>query len=282
LLLGGTGSIGAAVLDALLARGHQVIALARSASAATRVEARRAEAFPGDIRDPDAWVAVADRADAVIQTAGDFASDAASVERALLAALLPRLAGKTFLYTGGCWLYGPTGNAIATEDSPLNPPLAWAWMVDHLRIVLAATNFRGIVIHPAMVYERDGGVLARFRDDLTTLGKVRIVGDEAVRWPMVHRADIGLLYALALERGARGRAYNGAAVDSVPVGALATALARRAGIVARPLIQSVDDVAAELGEWARGFAIDQRMSGERARRELGWLPAHTDPVADVS
>lgn len=37
-----------------------------------------------------------------------------------------------------------------------------------------------------------------------------------------------------------------------------------------------------LGEWARGYAIDQSMSGERARRELGWRPIHTDPVSDIS
>jgi nucleoside-diphosphate-sugar epimerase len=125
-------------------------------------------------------------------------------------------------------------------------------------------------------------VLARFRDDLATLGTVRIIGDEAVRWPLVHRADIGMLYALALERGASGCAYNGAAIASVPVGILARAMARRAGVSALPLILSADQVAAELGEWARGYAIDQRMSGERARRELGWVPGHTDPLSDIS
>jgi aminoglycoside N3'-acetyltransferase len=35
-------------------------------------------------------------------------------------------------------------------------------------------------------------------------------------------------------------------------------------------------------EWARGYAIDQRMSGAKARRELGWSPRHTDPIADIS
>ena len=48
------------------------------------------------------------------------------------------------------------------------------------------------------------------------------------------------------------------------------------------MIRSADEAAAELGEWARGYAIDQRMSGDKARRELGWKPVHTDPVADVS
>ena len=52
LVLGGTGSIGGAVVDALLAREHEVIALVRSASAAARTKAVGAQALPGDIRAP--------------------------------------------------------------------------------------------------------------------------------------------------------------------------------------------------------------------------------------
>lgn len=80
LVLGGTGSIGAAVIEALLSRGHQVLALARSASAAARVNAVGARALPGDMRDPGAWIAAADGVDAAILAAGDFTPDAAAVE----------------------------------------------------------------------------------------------------------------------------------------------------------------------------------------------------------
>ena len=49
-----------------------------------------------------------------------------------------------------------------------------------------------------------------------------------------------------------------------------------------PQIISADAIAAELGDWARGFGIDQRLSGDKARRELGWTPKHLDPEADIS
>ncbi|MFI4868614.1 MAG: hypothetical protein ACHQDD_04600 [Steroidobacterales bacterium] len=58
-------------------------------------------------------------------------------------------------------------------------------------------------------------------------------------------------------------------------------MARRAGVAVQPLIRSADEVAAALGEWARGYAIDQRMSGDKARRDLGWKPEHTNPLADA-
>ena len=235
LLLGATGSIGASVLSALLWRGHEVLGLARSDSAADALGSLGAQPVRGDIRWPDEWADVAKSVDAVIQAVGDFSADADSLGRNLVFTLLRRMGARrggpnpAYIYTGGCWLYGATGDRIATEDSPLNAPAEWAWSIDHLRMVLGASAVRGIVIHPAMVYERDGGVLAGFRDDLATLGRIRIFGHENIRWPLVHRADIGELYALALEQAPRGASYNGAAVDSVTVGALARAMACRRG-----------------------------------------------------
>jgi nucleoside-diphosphate-sugar epimerase len=288
LLLGGTGSIGTAVLLALRLRGHAVLALARSARAQQAVAALGAQALPGDLRQPEAWIAALDGVDAVIHAAGDFEADAAAVGARLLAAVLGRLATParavpaSYLHTGGCWLYGATGDRIATEDTPLQPPAAWAWSAAQIDQVRRAPGLRGLVIHPAMVYERDGGVLAMFRDDLQTGGRIRVYGSEAVRWPMVHRADIGALYVLALERGTAGACYNGAAVDSVPVGALARAMARRAGKEPAPLVRPVAEAVARWGDWARGYALDQRMSGERTGRELGWQPRHRDPIADLA
>jgi nucleoside-diphosphate-sugar epimerase len=288
LVLGGTGSIGTSVVGALLSRQHEVVALARSESAEDRLTSQGAEPLRGDLRQPEVWADAAESVDAIIQVAGDFTADAGMVGRNLISTVLRRLSARTrtalptYIYTGGCWLYGGTGDHVATEESPFNAPAEWAWSIDHMKMVLGASHVRGILIHPAMVYERDGGVLAQFHRDLLILGRVRIFGDESVRWPMVHRSDIGALYSLALERAPRGASYNGAAVDSVTVGALTRAIAQRAGAPSEPLIRPIEEAVAEFGEWARGYAIDQRMSGAKARRDLGWLPAHTDPIADIS
>ena len=47
-------------------------------------------------------------------------------------------------------------------------------------------------------------------------------------------------------------------------------------------IVSADAIAAELGDWARGRAMDQQLSGEKARRELGWTPVHLDPEGEIA
>src|SRR5437016_5034036 len=40
------------------------------------------------------------------------------------------------IYTGGCWLFGATGDELATEETPFRPLPAFAWMVPQLRRVL--------------------------------------------------------------------------------------------------------------------------------------------------
>ena len=270
-LLGATGSIGSAVLQALIGRGHAVVALARSEASAAKIAAAGAQAIRGDIADPEAWVGALPPIEAAIHMACDFASTMADIDRLLLDRLLPALAAQPgcvrFIYTGGCWLYGATGDRLASEDSPFDPLPTFAWMVPHLQRVLADAAIHGNVIHPAMVHDgHTGGVFRRFAADAEAGRPIRVVGSEAVRWPLVHRDELAQLYALVLEHAPPGESYLGVADEGVPVGHIARGFSDKTRIV------SADDIAHELGEWARGYGCDQRLSSAKARRELGWRP----------
>lgn len=283
LVLGGTGKIGSHVLRELVRRGHDVVALARSDSSSRKVTELGGTPLAGDIGTPERWIGALPPLEAVIHMAGVMAE----VECRLLDGLLPHLSGgqqkPKFIYTGGCWLFGSTGDAVATEATPFRPLPAFAWMVRHLQRVLDTQGIDPIIIHPAMVYEPGGGVFRRFVGDAVERDAVRIVGSEHVRWPLVHCQDLAVLYALALESGVTHGSYIGAAISGFPVGKIARAIERRFGIGDRePQVVSADAIAAELGEWARGYAMDQQLSGEKARRDLGWNPAHSDPVSDIA
>lgn len=286
LVLGGTGLIGGAVLRALVARGHEVLTLVRSPRSAAIVAGAGAVAVAGDIREPACWTEGLSDLDGVIHAAAGFEADMGAVDTRLLERLLPalgRMAGRPrFVYTGGCWLYGETGPAEAVEDTPFDPLPAFAWMVPNLARVLGAREVVGLVVHPALVCGPGGGVLAGMIADASAGRAVTIVGGTGVRWPLVHADDLAELYVHVLERGAPGRSYNGAALSGVAVGTIAAAVARHFGHArTSPAAVSADAAAARLGEWARGYALDQRMSGARARRELGWRIVHRDPVATV-
>lgn len=282
-LLGATGSIGSAVLQELIRRGHAVVALARSEESAAKIAAAGAEVIRGDIARPGSWVDALPSIDAAIHMACDFASPMEEIDRGLLDRLLPPLAalpGRVrFIYTGGCWLYGATGDRLATEASPFDPLPAFAWMVPHLQRVLADGAIHGNVIHPAMVHDgHAGGVFRRFAADAEAGRPIHLVGSEAVRWPLVHRDDVAQLYALVLERAPPAESYLGIADEGIPVGRIARSFSDQTRIV------SAEDIARELGEWARGYGCDQRLSGAKARRELGWTPTRhpLNPAREIT
>ena len=283
LLLGATGSIGGAILPELLGAGHAVTGLARSEQAAQAILAAGGSILPGDLRAPEGWALAVWDFDAVIHAAATFTEDMGAVDARVLDALMAACAGRDtplrLIYTGGCWLYGATGDAVADETTPFDPIPAFAWMVENAARALAFEGFATSVIHPAMVYWRDGGVISRFLEQARQGGPVEVWGSAETRWPMVHRADLARAYRLVLESGVAGEHYNVAVEDGVPVGALVDAIARRFGVSSAPVIRSVSSVVAEHGAWAVGPTLDQRMGATKIRTALGWVPAHADACA---
>jgi nucleoside-diphosphate-sugar epimerase len=287
LVLGGTGSIGSPMVRTLVKRGHEVVALARSKAAAKKLGACGARAIPGNIRRPKEWLRSLPQCDAAIHAACEFDGAMGEIELHLLNNLLPHLVARMqnpkFIHTGGCWLFGATGDRVGTEITPFSPLPAFAWSLEHMRRILETSGIEPVIIHPAMVYERDAGVFSGFARDAAESRPIRIVGGESVRWPLVHSDDLANLYVLALEKGVARESYIGSAIDGLAVGDIARAFARRHGGVDRGLkIVSADEISAELGEWARGYALDQQLSGEKARSSLGWVPAHLDPQSEIA
>ena len=220
-VLGGTGSIGSPILRELRKRGHEVWALARSDVSATKLRDCGATPVEGDIAAPERWTARLPPIDAVIHAACDFAAEMGAIDARLLDGLRPSLAAQPkrprFIYTGGCWLFGATGDEVATKKTPFRPLAAFAWMVPHLARILTSPEVDGIVIHPAMVYTADGGVFWRFAREATERNAIRVVASEAIRWPLVHAEDSQVSTFSHCERAPARSSYIGAAIDRVSV-----------------------------------------------------------------
>lgn len=286
LVLGGTGSIGSAIVPCLCARGHEVSALARSDASAAKVETMGARAVRGDIASPETWAPALDDTDAVIHVANTFGDDMADLDAHLMTTMLERLSRRgdapALVFTGGCWLFGDTGGRVIDETAPINALSDFQWAVDHIDQMMTCEKVRGIAIHPGMVYDGVGGVFRHFSDAARAGGPVRVVGNADVTWPLVHADDLAELYALAAEKAERGGVYHGVTLDAVKAMDIARAVSRRFCVDDEPVIVSADAFAAELGEWARGYALSQGISGDRARRDLGWSPRHHDVYEDIA
>ncbi len=164
-LTGATGYIGTAVAERLRAAGHQLSGLARSDQAAARLAAAGVTPIRGDFTNPAAVASGARSANAVISMATTYD---AKVDAPAVDAILDALAGsnKPFIYTSGIWVNGDTGGIVVDETTPPEPVelVAWRKAVEDRVLASASRGVRSVVIRPAIVYGRGGGIPAGFRD----------------------------------------------------------------------------------------------------------------------
>lgn len=284
---GGTGYIGAAVARALKSRGHHVTILARRDEAEIAARASGYDVVRGGLEDASVLAKAALEADATVHTAstGDdrrAAADLAGV-RAVLGAT--RGTGKRFVYTGGCWSYGNTGSKPADElasTAGATPLSAWRNAVEGEVAAAAAHNLRVVIMRPAVVYGELGGLVGMMARDAKKQGALRYVGTPTTRWTFVHLADLAGLYAHVVERTPDGATILNAASDQVvTLGEVASALARALRIE-RVEPWSVDDARKTLGAFADALALDQNVSGKKARQLFKWAPTHPGVIADCA
>ncbi|HET9727192.1 MAG TPA: NAD-dependent epimerase/dehydratase family protein [Gemmatimonadales bacterium] len=282
-LTGATGYIGTVVAERLRAAGQQLSGLARSDQAAAKLEAAGVTPIRGDFTNPAAVASGARSANAVISmaTTYDPKVDAPAVD-----AILDALAGtnKPFIYTSGIWVNGDTGGIIVDETTPTEPIelVAWRKLVEDRVLEAAKRGVRSIVIRPAIVYGRGGGIPAGFRDSARKEGAARFVGTGENRWPMVHIDDLADLYLLALERAPAGTLLLAASGPAHPVKDLAAAASRGAGGGGNTAEWAIEDAREELGgAYADALTLDQQASSRRAQELLGWRPHRPGPIEDL-
>jgi nucleoside-diphosphate-sugar epimerase len=180
----------------------------------------------------------------------------------------------------GAWWYVRTGGPVKTEDDPLDPTPAremresWA-AVRHLEeAVLGADWTEGIVLRYGAFYGpgtsmAPGGELP----EMIRKRKFPLVGDGGGVWSFIHVADAAEATVAAVEHGSRG-VYNVADDDPAPVAEWLPALAQTLG-AEKPM--RVPRFIGRLfaGEVGVVMMTDGRgASNAKAKRELGWRPAH--------
>ncbi|MDE1468473.1 NAD-dependent epimerase/dehydratase family protein [Aurantiacibacter sp. D1-12] len=280
-VLGGTGSIGTAIARELHLRGHQATGLSRSLAADKKLLSCGVKPVRGRLENPKQWLHHAAVSDAVIQVAATFGDDMSNVDWVAMSALIEAARTRSkklrMIYTGGCWLYGQTGNLIATENRPFKPLKPFAWMVAHSRELLRAPSMSTAVVHPAMVYHSDGGgVFERFSTAARAGHEIEVWGSINTRWPLIERSDLARAYCDLVERPELIGHFNAAAETGIPVGKIVSAIAQAHGCSANLTVRNVEEVVAEHGAWAEGPTLDQQMSNQKLRCTTGWKPLITD------
>jgi nucleoside-diphosphate-sugar epimerase len=274
-LTGGTGYIGAAVLDALIKSGHHVTALVRDPEKAARLEARGATPVMGELAGPARYLKQATAAEAVVHTAFESSPRGPAADKAFLDAVLPALAAtgapRVFLFTSGIWVLGEAPEPV-DEGAALSPIPLVSWRPAHEQQVLAAASatVRTAVIRPGIVYGGATGIVSDMLKDALN-GLVRVIGDGRNRWPSVYHRDLGDLYARILATPDASGVFHATDDEDERVGDIADAIASHVDPHADIRHMPIAEARTKMGPYADALALDQIVRSPRARA-LGWTP----------
>lgn len=285
LLAGATGALGRPLTAALVAAGHEVLALGRSAA---RAPAPGVLPVVADALDRDDLLRAVDglSADAVIHEltalkrppirhSGMATTDRLRTEgTANLLAAAEAVGARRFLTQSIALGYGfrDHGDRVLTEEDPFGVPQGDRFD-PHLAAMRATeqqafTAPEGIALRYGLLYGGDAASVA----PLLRRRRLPVVSGGVLPW--VHHEDAADATVAALERGRPGRAYN--VVDDRPATwrEVFTALAAAVGA---PAPRSVPVwLIRLLAPYIGSVAVDtsMRVSNRRAEVELGWSPRY--------
>jgi nucleoside-diphosphate-sugar epimerase len=303
---GATGVVGRALVPQLVARGHEVVGMTRSASKQDLVRSLGARPVVADALDPDAVAqAVASAEPEVVvheltALSGRMsARDMRHPERFSGAIMTNRLrteatdhllaagravgARRFVAQSFGAFRFAGTGGPVQTEADPLDPndpPAALRTVqAGYLYLERAVTTIEwgeGLALRYGGFYGPGTGI--SLAADAVMAAPVRrrrfpIVGDGGGVWSHIHIEDAAAATAVAVERGRPG-VYNVVDDDPAPVREWLPVLAR--ALDAKPP-RRVPRWLARLaaGEAATAMMTEARgASNEKAKRELGWQPRY--------
>ena len=273
-LTGGTGYIGAAVLDAFVRGGHHVNALVRNSEKAAEVQARGATPVLGDLAEPSSYADAAAAADGVVLTGYEYSPRGVQVDARVLDTIVatPGKPGRLLIYTSGVWVLG-NAPAPVDESAPRNPIELVAWRPSHEDVVLnaASAGWRSVVIRPGIVYGGARGIVGDLLKDASN-SLIRVIGPGDNHWPLVYDRDLADLYVrIAKDPDASG-VYHANDEGDETVNDLVAALSEHAKT--EPSVRHVPltEATKKLGSYAEALALDQIVRSPRARA-LGWQPS---------
>jgi nucleoside-diphosphate-sugar epimerase len=285
---GASGWIGSATVDELLAAGHEVTGLARSAASAAALQHKGVQVRRGDLDDLASIRAGAEAAEAVIHLANkhDWSNPAASAgaERAAVQTIGDALAGtgRPFLLASG--VAGLVQGQPATEEhpSPFHGPDSPRGGSENLALGFVDHGVHTVSLRfaPTVHGTGDHGFIATIAAVAREKGVSGYPGDGTNRWAAVHVSDAARLVALGLEKAPAGARLHAVAEEGVPTRDIAEAIGRALGLPAASIAR--DDVPGHFGWIGTFFGMDLAATSTATRELLGWAPAGPTLIEDLA
>jgi nucleoside-diphosphate-sugar epimerase len=282
---GATGFVGSAIVNELVAAGHQVLGLSRSDAGVKSLIAAGAQVHRGDLQDLESLRSGAANSDGVIHCAfvhdwSKFAENCEIDRRAIetLGAVLEG-SNRPLLVTSGLALLAK--NRIATEeDEPAPVSSSYPRASEATAISLTAGGVNVSVVRLPQVHDTvKQGLITYAVQVARQKGISAYVGDGRTRWAAAHVLDTARLYRLALEKHEPGARYHAVAEEGVQLRDIAEAIGR--GLKVPVVALSQEEAAAHFGWLGRFAGLDLAASSALTQERLGWHPTGPGLIADL-
>ncbi|TWW00036.1 SDR family oxidoreductase [Chitinophaga pinensis] len=285
---GASGFVGSAVVKELINAGHQVLGLARSATAAKVILSLEAEVYHGDLTDLEGLRKAVASVDAVIHTGfnHDYSKFAENCEldSKAIEAMGSVLIGtkKPLIITSAIGVLSSVDRLLTEEDMPFsnspNPRIASEFAAD----ALIAKGVKVAVVRlPTTVHgEGDHGfvpILIRLSKEK---GHVAYKGEGLNRWPATHVLDVARLYRLAIEKEfPAGIRLHAMAEEGLFFKDIAGAVGKGLNL---PTEGKSPEATVEYFGWFSHFiGLNCPASSQQTRAFFGWQPQHVTLLEDL-
>lgn len=301
LITGGAGYVGSVLVPKLLDRGYHIKVLDLYIYGEDVLDSVKdnphLEQIKGDIRDQGLVKKVLGNCDGVIHLACISNDPTFELNPALSRSInydafepLVRISKengvKRFIYASTCSVYGLSDKESVTEEHPLLPITdynKYKGLCEPILLKYQSPDFTTMIIRPATVC----GYSPRQRFDLTVniltnyafnTNRITVFGGKQMR-PNIHIEDVTELYCILLElpdEQIAGKIYN-AGYQNRSIADIAEIVR---GVMAKECSDRKDT---EIVTISSNDPRSYRISSEKIKRELGFIPQHTiqDAVRDL-
>jgi nucleoside-diphosphate-sugar epimerase len=280
---GAGGYLGSGIAARLARGGFAVTGLVRDAARASALATAGVRPVVGDFDRPASWDGALRNADAVVHAAWSL-EDTATHDQKALAAIRDAIQDgrvRRLLYTSGLWVCGDSGGRVLDESAPPVPFPVARWRAAHEEVALDLADFEVdvLVMRPAIVYGEARGLLGAWFEEARESHTVTVPGNGEQFWPLIHRDDASEAFALALDHGQPGERFHLCDESQLTAGAIGRAIAAATGADLR--FAGAASVIERQGACGEALLGSQKTTSAKARRELGWVPFHTDFTAEA-
>ncbi len=301
LVTGASGFIGSAIVQELLANGHEVKGLVRSPDAAAVLRRQGVEAIQGSIENTALLRRAGQQVDGVVHTAffHSFAHAGWSAKlrimfggrfkhapvRFMKAAVqtdqhVIETMGELLSSSGGSLVIAMptmamTAGRLALEEQPadlqsVGGPRAAS---EYIALAMAQRGVNTSIVRlPPIVYgEGDrGGLLPSIIQSARKAGKSAYIHDGSNRWASVHRLDAARVFRLALEKGTGASRFHAVADEGIAFREIAEYIGQSLHLPTESL--NIEQANAHFS-WLSAFAAtDNPVSATATMKSLSWQP----------